>query len=48
MAAALTEEPSENMTQPEDIAELVATAIALPNRASVAEMTVNWRYEVTL
>jgi NADP-dependent 3-hydroxy acid dehydrogenase YdfG len=48
MAAALTEEPSENMTQPEDIAELVATAIALPNRASVAEMTVHWRYEVTL
>ena len=33
------------MTQPEDIATLVATLLALPNSASVAEVVVNWRLE---
>ncbi|MBM3573512.1 MAG: SDR family NAD(P)-dependent oxidoreductase [Alphaproteobacteria bacterium] len=37
--------PAQNMTQPEDLAELVATVIALPNNASVAELLVNCRYE---
>lgn len=37
--------PAEDMTQPEDVAELVATALALPNSASVAEILVNWRQE---
>ena len=35
----------EAMTQPEDIAALVATLLALPNNAVVPELTVNWRYE---
>ena len=37
--------PGEQMTQPEDLAELVAGIIALPNTASVPELTVNWNYE---
>ncbi len=46
MAHGVTQEvPSETMTQPEDIAALVATLIALPNSAAVPEVTVNWRYE---
>lgn len=36
------------ITQPEDIAELVATVIKLPNTASVADITVNYRAEPTL
>lgn len=38
----------QEMTQPGDLAELVATALALPNTASVAEMLVNCRLEDTL
>ena len=38
----------EQMTQPEDLAELVATVIALPNNAAVAELMVNWRHEQIL
>ncbi len=37
--------PAEEMIQPEDLAELVATVIALPNNASVAELLVNCRFE---
>ncbi len=33
------------MTQPEDLAVLVATLLALPNSAAVAEVVVNWRLE---
>ncbi|WP_439495193.1 SDR family NAD(P)-dependent oxidoreductase [Bosea sp. (in: a-proteobacteria)] len=36
------------MTQPEDLARLVATVLALPNNASVAELLVNCRLEDTL
>ena len=37
--------PAETMSQPEDIAALAATLLALPNNAAVPEVTVNWRYE---
>ena len=36
------------MTQPADLAELVATLLALPNTASIAELLVNCRLEDTL
>jgi NAD(P)-dependent dehydrogenase (short-subunit alcohol dehydrogenase family) len=41
MAALLTPIPHEQMTQPETIAALVATVLALPNTASIAELAVN-------
>jgi NADP-dependent 3-hydroxy acid dehydrogenase YdfG len=37
--------PREKMTAPEDIAELVALALGLPNNASVAELLVNCQRE---
>jgi NAD(P)-dependent dehydrogenase (short-subunit alcohol dehydrogenase family) len=37
--------PPEEMIQPEDLAELVETALSLPNNAVVAEMLVNCRLE---
>lgn len=40
--------PPEAMTQPADLAELVATVLALPNNATVAELLVNCRLEDTL
>jgi len=36
------------MSDPADIAELVATLLALPNTASVAELLVNCRLEDTV
>jgi NADP-dependent 3-hydroxy acid dehydrogenase YdfG len=33
------------MIPPEDIAELVATVLSLPNNAAIAELLVNMRYE---
>ncbi len=33
------------MTQPEDLARIVALLLSLPNQASVAELLVNCRYE---
>ena len=45
MATGITDMDTAEMTQPEDIAELVATLIALPNTAAVPEITVNWRNE---
>jgi len=38
-------EPDDEKIQPEDLAELVATVMALPNNASVAELMVNCRFE---
>ncbi len=35
----------EDMIQPADLAELIATAIALPNSASISELVVNCLYE---
>ncbi len=40
--------PREEMIAPEDLAELVATVIALPNTATIAELLVNCRLEDTL
>jgi NADP-dependent 3-hydroxy acid dehydrogenase YdfG len=37
--------PAADMTQPADLAELVAAVIALPNNAAVAELLVNCRLE---
>jgi len=37
--------PGEAMIQPADLAELVATVLALPNTASVAELLVNYTFE---
>ncbi|MFX0542830.1 SDR family NAD(P)-dependent oxidoreductase [Roseovarius sp. S4756] len=45
MAAAITEFPAENMTQPRDVARMVKLALDLPNTASVAEMAVTCRRE---
>jgi NAD(P)-dependent dehydrogenase (short-subunit alcohol dehydrogenase family) len=44
MASGASEPPAE-MIQPEDLCELVATVLALPNNASVAELLVNCRFE---
>jgi len=46
MAAGITDMPTEKMIQPGDLSELIATVIALPNSASVAELTVQWDYEI--
>ncbi|MGL5735779.1 MAG: SDR family NAD(P)-dependent oxidoreductase, partial [Beijerinckiaceae bacterium] len=40
--------PAEQMTQPEDLAEVVATVLALPNSAAIAEVLVNCRLEDTV
>lgn len=45
MTADATAIAPERMIDPEDLAELVATVIALPNTASVAELLVNCRLE---
>ncbi len=45
MAAGITDMPREEMSQPEDLAEVVATALALPNHTAVSEIPINWRYE---
>jgi NADP-dependent 3-hydroxy acid dehydrogenase YdfG len=45
MTAKVTAVPREQMIQPADLAELVATALALPNNAVVAELLVNCRLE---
>ncbi|QEL22175.1 SDR family NAD(P)-dependent oxidoreductase [Bosea sp. F3-2] len=48
MTASSTALPPEAMTQPADLAQLVATVLALPNNATVAELLVNCRLEDTL
>jgi len=45
MTAEVTSVPRQQMIQPADLAELVATALALPNNAVVAELLVNCRLE---
>ena len=45
MAAALTSRPPELLTQPDDLARIVALLLALPNSASVAEFAVNCQLE---
>jgi NAD(P)-dependent dehydrogenase (short-subunit alcohol dehydrogenase family) len=46
--ASHAEVPPQEMIQPEDLCELVATVLALPNNASIAELLVNCRFEDTL
>jgi NAD(P)-dependent dehydrogenase (short-subunit alcohol dehydrogenase family) len=46
--ASHAEVPPKEMIQPEDLCELVATVLALPNNASIAELLVNCRFEDTL
>ena len=41
----VTDLPRDQMTDPADLAKLVATVVALPNTAAVAELLVNCRYE---
>jgi NAD(P)-dependent dehydrogenase (short-subunit alcohol dehydrogenase family) len=45
LTADVTDLPHEAMTDPADLARLVATVIELPNTAGVAELLVNCRYE---
>jgi NAD(P)-dependent dehydrogenase (short-subunit alcohol dehydrogenase family) len=45
LVAHVTDVPHEQMTDPKDLARLVATVVALPNTAAVAELLVNCRYE---
>jgi len=45
LVAQVTDVPHEQMTDPADLAKLVATVVALPNTAAVAELLVNCRYE---
>ncbi|MGO4669791.1 SDR family NAD(P)-dependent oxidoreductase [Bosea sp. 2RAB26] len=48
MTAASTALAPGAMTQPDDLARLIATVIALPNNAAIAELLVNCRLEDTL
>jgi NADP-dependent 3-hydroxy acid dehydrogenase YdfG len=45
MARAITDRPAELMTDPNDIARIVAMLLDLPNEASVAEFTINCQLE---
>lgn len=48
MTVGETEVSREDMTQPEDLAEMVETLLRLPNNLSVAELLVNCRKEAML
>jgi len=48
LTAGVTEVQQEAMTDPADLARLVATVVQLPNTAAIAELLVNCRYEHTL
>jgi NAD(P)-dependent dehydrogenase (short-subunit alcohol dehydrogenase family) len=48
MAAGIADLDAQAMTQPRDLALLVANTIEMPNTASVAELLVNCRFEDTL
>jgi NAD(P)-dependent dehydrogenase (short-subunit alcohol dehydrogenase family) len=45
LTAHVTDVPHDQMTSPTDLARLIATVVALPNTAAVAELLVNCRYE---
>lgn len=45
MAAAITDRPANAMTQPADLARIIAMLVSLPNEASVAEFAVNCQLE---
>ncbi len=48
MTSAVTKVPRGQMTDPRDVAELVATVVCLSNTASVAELLVNCQHEDAL
>ena len=48
MTAKVTKIAHDDMIDPADLAEMVATVIALPNSASVAELLVNCQFEAML
>ena len=48
MTADVTSFPQEDMMDPNDIAEVVLTVLALSNKASIAELVVNCRDDVTM
>jgi NAD(P)-dependent dehydrogenase (short-subunit alcohol dehydrogenase family) len=48
MTANETEIPRRDMTQPDDLAELVETVLRLPNNASVSELLVHCQFEPML
>ena len=48
MTAGVATIARDEMIPPGDLAELVATVIALPNNAAIAELVVNCRLEPTL
>jgi NADP-dependent 3-hydroxy acid dehydrogenase YdfG len=48
MTAGRTDPSPEEMIQPEDLAELAAVALALPNTAAMAEMLVSCQYDVMI
>ncbi len=45
MATALSERPADQMTQPADLARIIAMLLSLPNEASVAEFAINCQLE---
>lgn len=45
MAAVLSERPAAQMTQPGDLARIIAMLLSLPNEASVAEFAINCQLE---
>ncbi|OQP86433.1 short-chain dehydrogenase [Rhizobium rhizosphaerae] len=45
MGTALSERPAELMTQPDDLARIIAMLLTLPNSASVAEFAINCQLE---
>jgi NAD(P)-dependent dehydrogenase (short-subunit alcohol dehydrogenase family) len=45
MTGHVTKVPRSEMSRPEDVAELIATIVRLPNNAAIAEMLVNCRHE---
>ncbi|WP_418610063.1 hypothetical protein [Gluconobacter cerinus] len=45
MTAHETEAAAPDMTQPEDLAEIVETVLRLPNSASLSEILINCRKE---
>lgn len=45
MAAGLTARPAELLTQPADLARIIALLVSLPNEASVAEFAINCQLE---
>lgn len=45
MALALTDRPAELMTDPADLARIIALLVSLPNEASVAEFAINCQIE---